>query len=834
MQKKRWLGVIALLSIAFTTGCKGFSPDSGNSSNQIEVKDPSYEIWSTYNTMRVVQDPELNGNYEKQDAKITAQMAKNELESAQLFITTNDMSFEYFELKAANLENENGDVLPADQVDIYVQHYVNITERSPGTNLEEYPLGYMPDGLIPMELSIGYKENSIGENCNQGITIDFIATKDTPAGTYRGDFVLALDDEEINIPVELTVWDFALPEDSTCKSCVFIYEKGIKDGEMTTVDIDELYKNYYDVLLRYKMNALWVPYAMAGVDAFVDSVLEYWDHPNFQTYGMPHYTFLGTHGITISPYDYYKQVMIALAHASTEDKILYDKLYFHCVDEPGSANGTWANLVYWDGEIKRMKQEVKDELLAEGFFNDKTEEFKEKFLYSLENIQHVSTTTYGGVGSLLPEDHDVTFCTVPSAWEKYSEELRNKEHADKNNNEMWYYCCVSPTTPYPTQFIDDFLITTREMKWMQKYYEHDAFLYWSASSASFLNAKDYVSQNINPYETAHRFEIGNIPNGDGYLLLAGARYDSEYPMATQRLLLLREGQDDLDMINYLDSIYAGYNDYYGLPAETISFNSVHHGLFDRMFCRSISYRSDSILDENREIVAQTILTALSADDKFVYTIDYEGNYATYKFYAANGFGISVNGEALNGATSGSGNVYTYKLDLTKDTLLSSIDVTSSNSSRTVKLYDDAGTKAVDIMNVATTVTEGSTVTKEAGCIKLDIRSKAANSPVEMMRFSPKASMDVSGDFRTIELDLVNNKDAYVSITLILIGENGNTYQADISLTGNVSCTVEMLNRLPDGEKVKSIELRFLNGTLNGDDVILEADRSVSISGIRLK
>jgi hypothetical protein len=38
---------------------------SSNSSTEEkpEEKNPTYEVWSTYNTMRVVQNPELNGNY---------------------------------------------------------------------------------------------------------------------------------------------------------------------------------------------------------------------------------------------------------------------------------------------------------------------------------------------------------------------------------------------------------------------------------------------------------------------------------------------------------------------------------------------------------------------------------------------------------------------------------------------------------------------------------------------------------------------------------------------------------------------------------------------------
>jgi hypothetical protein len=844
MNKKNWLALLFATTMAFSVGCgetAATSNSSGTSTGeQPVVKNPSYEVWSTYNTMRVVQNPELNGNYEMADAKITAKMAKNELESAQLFITTNDMSFEYFELIAADLTNENGDVLPADQIDVYAQHYVNITQHSPATNIEEYPLGYMPDGLIPMDLSVKYGENIVKENCNQGITVDFISHKDTPAGTYTGNFTLLLDDEEMEIPVELTVWDFALPEDSTCNSCIIIYEDSIRYGEMNTKDDQELYKNYYDVLLRYKLNGMWVPYALKSPEALVNSVLEYWDHPNFQTYGMPHQSFISKawNGWTKGAEEYYRQAMMKLAYASTEDKILFDKMYFWPVDEPdGGVNGNLGALQEWDAKIQALKKRVEEDLIKEGFFDDKTPEFKEKLLYSLRNIQHVCTTYWKNTDEWYEEGMDITFCPEIHFWERYSEELSMKQDAAEKNNQSWYYTCVSPKTPYPTQFIDDFLITGREMKWMQKYYDLDAWLYWAASQSRRENQGTFLENCVNPYETALRFMVGNIPNGDGYLLLAGARYEQEYPIATQRLLAYREGQDDLDMMNYLEDIYAEYNTYYGLPKETLTFNTVHAGLFDRIFCRSISYRSDSVLDETREIIANTILSALNEEDKFAYTIDYAGNTATYKFYAANGFDIKVGDSVLSGVASGSGKVFTYTVDLTKDSLLSSVVVSSANSSRTITLYDDAGTKAIEVVGdnaITFGVTQGSTVAKGNEEVTFTIKSKGGNSAVEAMRFVPKVSFSLKEEVRTIELDLENTEDETVMMTLVIIGEDGSSCTADIALTANAKHTVEVLNRLADGVKVASIEIRFVNGELNGDEVTLLADRTIKLSGIRIK
>ena len=188
---KKFSSVLIASLMLFAAGC------NPNTEAPAESK---YEVWSTYNTMRVVQNPSLNGNYEKWPAKITAQMAKHEMESAQLFITTDENTqIKNYSLVAQDLVNENGDVFSADNIDVYAQYYVDVRESTHGTNIEEYPVGYMPDGLIPMEVSADYGENTIGKNCNQGITVDFTARKDTPAGIYTGSFKLIVDEKEVEI-----------------------------------------------------------------------------------------------------------------------------------------------------------------------------------------------------------------------------------------------------------------------------------------------------------------------------------------------------------------------------------------------------------------------------------------------------------------------------------------------------------------------------------------------------------------------------------------------------------------------------------------------------------
>ena len=187
-----------------------------------------------------------------------------------------------------------GDVISVEQMEVMAQRYIEISMKSRGNYLEEFPLGsFAPDAIVDMELYKKAKENKIAPNSNQGITVDFKTTADTPAGVYTGEFQLVLDEEIIDIPVSVTVWDYTIPADSTTASCMLIYENQIVQGELTSLqsEVDAWYRIYYEQALEYKMNAYMVPESTKSPAKFVENVLKYYDHPNFNTYGLPHQTF---------------------------------------------------------------------------------------------------------------------------------------------------------------------------------------------------------------------------------------------------------------------------------------------------------------------------------------------------------------------------------------------------------------------------------------------------------------------------------------------------------------------------------------------------------------
>ena len=84
---------------------------------------------------------------------------------------------------------------------------------------------FYPDIAVPLELVSSF---NIQTGCNQSIWADIYIPKDIPAGIYTGMVVIAEDGiTEYQVPVELTVRSFALPDLPSARTMLFISNENI-------------------------------------------------------------------------------------------------------------------------------------------------------------------------------------------------------------------------------------------------------------------------------------------------------------------------------------------------------------------------------------------------------------------------------------------------------------------------------------------------------------------------------------------------------------------------------------------------------------------------------
>ncbi|HTY01790.1 MAG TPA: carbohydrate binding domain-containing protein [Bacteroidota bacterium] len=121
-------------------------------------------------------------------------------------------------------------------IDLYVEHYTNITQRSPFDagygfyNSRPIPddefLGWIPDALVPFEAPVkspvhgqGGAPFPIAGGNNQAVWVDIYIPKDAVAGTYAATVTVTVGGSTAyTIPLTLKVYNFSLPDETHAKT----------------------------------------------------------------------------------------------------------------------------------------------------------------------------------------------------------------------------------------------------------------------------------------------------------------------------------------------------------------------------------------------------------------------------------------------------------------------------------------------------------------------------------------------------------------------------------------------------------------------------------------
>jgi hypothetical protein len=124
---------------------------------------------------------------------------------------------------------------PTDYVDrpiqLFAVHYMNVTTPShaswvyrPGSPAAPPdPTGWKPVQLVPENARAGRGGLPIRvkPNENQSIWIEVYTGRKRPAGTYRGSIRISADGAERTVPLELTLFDFTLPDENSMNAMLY-------------------------------------------------------------------------------------------------------------------------------------------------------------------------------------------------------------------------------------------------------------------------------------------------------------------------------------------------------------------------------------------------------------------------------------------------------------------------------------------------------------------------------------------------------------------------------------------------------------------------------------
>jgi len=172
------------------------------------------DVWVEGATRRLLRDA---GPGPAREARLAA--ARGEWEGFQVFVRA-ETPVPGLTLAIADLQGPAGAVIPAAAVQCYREQQFEITQ--PSFRHDAFKPGWYPDGLIPFrhpltgaalpEARLRAVPFDLPAGQTHGFFVDVPVAASSPAGEYTGTLtVSAGDGTRVDVPVHLTVWDFALP-----------------------------------------------------------------------------------------------------------------------------------------------------------------------------------------------------------------------------------------------------------------------------------------------------------------------------------------------------------------------------------------------------------------------------------------------------------------------------------------------------------------------------------------------------------------------------------------------------------------------------------------------
>jgi hypothetical protein len=244
--------------------------------------------------------------------------------------------------------------------------------------------------------------------------------------------------------------------------------------------------------------------------------------------------------------------------------------------------------------------------------------------------------------------------------------------AQEAGSHIWWYGCVGPSNPYPTYHIDDNLLSSRIVSWMQKDYNIEGNLYWDASLYLQINKRGRIP--VDPYTEPLRFDTGErIANGDGFLLYPGNRYGIARPVPSIRLMSIRDGMEDYEVLSMLEKTIEENRAHFGVTGAELSARTLLNSYYNKLYSGTIANTNADTFERIKYELYQMCEIASSPLKLSFKSIVQDEDNILVSFYADASAAVTLNGEAVTGTATvnNNGKLYQYsgKLDKEQNYLL---------------------------------------------------------------------------------------------------------------------------------------------------------------------
>ena len=474
---------------------------------------PGYRIDTASSLVKIFPDTDYKPASEL-GKKISISLARNEVEDAQLIVEAPWRDVRVEEIRFSDLKSEAGASLPSECLSWRRVDFVETTFTPP------YPVervGLYPDPLMPPG------PFTVKKLSRTPVWISVRTRKDAQPGVYRGVVtVLTRGLSPMEVPIEVTVWDFAVPDRTHLRTLTWFngfgwfphhygFDRRTEEGRRLH---EEATRRFWDMLLRHRLGPggnvashVWKRHGRYDFSD-VDRRLEYLiprgmnafimgSAPNLKRQGKNEYTpeFIARFTEMLKAYGDHLR-----------EKGWIDKAYVYTYDE--------APRRHW-GEVRNIARAIK------------------RAAPELKIIQCLNQPA--GVKA-LSDVIDVFDIYVAQYHKTGVRELQ------KRGTEVWLAVCCYPMD-HPNLFIEYPLIDARMLPLFCWKYKAQGFEYWSPASWG-RNVRRGGTGPMWPEVPWDPNTFGRY-NGDGYLLYPGP---GGVPYPSVRLKALRDGFEDYEYL----------------------------------------------------------------------------------------------------------------------------------------------------------------------------------------------------------------------------------------------------------------------------------------------
>ena len=220
---------------------------------------------------------------------VTLGSARNEYVAFQIAVRSGQDELKDVTVVAGDFKGAGASVIPATNVDLFVEHYLNVkvTSRSDPKNIfRGVTPGEHPTQMVPFHARKYGAPFAIGAGRNQPVWVDVYVPEEAKPGDYAALFQVRAGGLVVaDIKVALTIWNFTLPNETHFRSYLYTGPENLLWGHHLTTGWNDpalvpLFDAYFQMAHQHRLN--FHPVAGSGLEEVFDHFYKYYDGSAFK------------------------------------------------------------------------------------------------------------------------------------------------------------------------------------------------------------------------------------------------------------------------------------------------------------------------------------------------------------------------------------------------------------------------------------------------------------------------------------------------------------------------------------------------------------------------